>query len=90
MAEEKPVVYILQGDDREAIESRLKEFRRSLGTPDMADMNTTRLEGKTIDINDLRGAALALPFLTERRLVIVEDALRFFDGGPEKINKPWL
>ena len=84
MAEEKPVVYILQGDDREAIESRLKEFRRSLGTPDMADMNTTRLEGKTIDINDLRGAALALPFLTERRLVIVEDALRFFDGGAGK------
>ena len=82
MAEEKPVVYILQGDDREAIESP-SEFRRSLGTPDMADMNTTRLEGKRLT-STICGAALALPFLTERRLVIVEDALRFFDGGRKR------
>jgi len=79
MPEEKPVVYILQGDDREAIESHLKEFHSSLGTADMADLNTTRLEGKSINLNDLRAAALALPFLAERRLVIVEDALQFFD-----------
>lgn len=79
MPDEKPVVYILQGDDREAIETHIKVFHRGLGAPDMADMNTTRLEGKSINLNDLRAAALALPFLTERRLVIVEDALRFFD-----------
>lgn len=84
MSDEKPVVYILQGDDREAIETHIKVFHHSLGSPDMADMNTTRLEGKSINLNDLRAAALALPFLTERRLVIVEDALQFFDGKSGK------
>ncbi len=80
MAEEKPVVYILRGDDREAIKSHLHSFYTSLGAPDMAEMNTTRLEGKTTSLNDLRSAALALPFLTERRLVVLEDALNMIAG----------
>lgn len=42
----------------------------------MAELNTTHLEGHLTTINDLRAAALAAPFLTERRLVVVDDALR--------------
>ena len=76
----KPVVYILRGDDQEAIASHIKKFYNGLGEPDMAEMNTTRLDGKNASLNDLRTAALALPFLTERRLVVVEDAVRSLDG----------
>ncbi len=47
MPEEKPIVYLLRGDDREEIESKLRDFYQRLGTPDMAEMNTTRLEGKS-------------------------------------------
>lgn len=83
MTEEKPIVYILRGDDREAVEAHIRTFRSSLGAPDMAEMNFTRLEGKSISLNDLRSAALAMPFLTERRLVVVEDALKSF-GGRDK------
>jgi len=85
MAAEKPTVYILRGDDREQIESRLHDFSARLGEPDMAEMNTSHLEGKSTSLNELRSAALAIPFLTERRLVIVEDALQPFAGrGKEK------
>ncbi len=35
---------------------------------------------KSTSLNDLRSAALAMPFLTERRLVIVEDALQPYKG----------
>lgn len=80
MAGEKPTVYILRGDDREQIESRLHDFSARLGEPDMAEMNTSHLEGKSTSLNDLRSAALAMPFLTERRLVIVENALQPFTG----------
>jgi DNA polymerase-3 subunit delta len=76
----KPVVYILRGDDQEAITSYIKKFYNGLGEPDMAEMNFTRLDGKNASLNDLRSAALALPFLTERRLVVVEDGARSFDG----------
>ena len=85
MAAEKPTVYILRGDDREQIESRLHDFSARLGEPDMAEMNTSHLEGKSTSLNDLRSAALAMPFLTERRLVIMEEALHPFAGrGKEK------
>ena len=80
MAEEKPIVYILRGDDREAIESHIQTFTENLGSPDMAEMNTTRLEGQNTTVNDLKNAALTLPFLTERRMVIVEDALKPYGG----------
>jgi DNA polymerase-3 subunit delta len=58
----------------------LGDFVARLGAPDMAAMNTTRLEGGSATLNDLRAAALAMPFLTERRLVIVEAALAPFSG----------
>ena len=76
MPAEKPIVYILRGDDREAIEAHIHKAYASLGAPEMAALNTTHLEGKSITLNDLRASALALPFLTERRLVVVDDALK--------------
>jgi len=76
MPERKPIVYILRGDDRQAIEERLADLYHKTGDPDMAEMNTTRLDGKTTSLNDLRAAALAMPFLANRRLVILEDALQ--------------
>ncbi len=80
MPDVKPVVYILRGDDRVEIESQINKFYQKLGNPDMAEMNTTRLAGKVTNLNDLRTAALAMPFLTDRRLVILEDALQPFAG----------
>jgi len=80
MSNDKPVVYLLRGDDRQAIESHIQAFYQGLGAPDMAAMNFTRLEGKVADLNALRSAALALPFLTDRRLVVLEDALKMMDG----------
>jgi DNA polymerase-3 subunit delta len=80
MPEDKPIVYVLRGDDRQAIKTHLSTFYSSLGDADMAEMNTTRLEGKTAGINELQSAALALPFLAERRLVIVENGLQPYIG----------
>jgi DNA polymerase-3 subunit delta len=80
MAEEKPIVYILRGDDRQAIESHIRSFYQNLGEPDLAEMNTTRLEGRSATLNALKEAALSLPFLTERRMVVVEDALAQYAG----------
>lgn len=86
-ADEKPIVYIFRGDDREEIEAQVSDFINRMGSPDMAKMNTTRLEGKPTTLNDLRAAALALPFLTERRLVIVEDALQPYTGRGKQADR---
>ena len=91
MAEEKPIIYILRGDDQQAVASHIATFYASLGAGDMAEMNTTRLDGKSATLNDLRAAVLSLPFLTERRLVIVEDALQPYSGrGQQKAREDLL
>jgi DNA polymerase-3 subunit delta len=90
MTKSKPTVYVLRGDDRQAIETHLSKFFRELGTPDMAEMNTSRLEGGHTSLNDLREAALALPFLADRRLVILEDALKMLKNKGQQERKAFL
>lgn len=89
MPTEKPIVYILRGDDQEAVENHCRQFVQRLGNAETAAMNTTRLDGSA-SLNDLRAAALALPFLAERRLVIVDDALRSYSGKSNRSQQSAL
>jgi DNA polymerase III subunit delta len=43
--------------------------------PEMAALNTLRLDGRSATVSELRNACDALPFLAERRLVIAEGLL---------------
>jgi DNA polymerase III subunit delta len=75
-AETKPVVVVLHGNDplliRRAVDTLVKE---SSADPAIADMNITRLDGRQAAEQELRTAVLAMPFLAERRLVIVTNPL---------------
>ncbi len=71
-ASEKPVLYLFYGDNALEIEDNLSSLQAKMGgDPSMAEMNTTHLQGKEASLNVLQDAAYALPFLAERRLVIV-------------------
>ncbi len=68
----KPVVYIFHGDDPFAIRRQVETITRQVGDdPAIADMNITRLDGRQSSDDDLRSAANSMPFLAERRLVIL-------------------
>lgn len=55
----------------------LAELRRGLHEDEaLADLNTARLDGRQITVGELQNACDALPFLAERRLVVVEGFLR--------------
>jgi DNA polymerase III subunit delta len=68
---EQPVVYIFHGDDPLAIRRQVDDLVGQMGDPSIADMNITRLDGRQANDEELRAAANAMPFLTERRMVIV-------------------
>lgn len=67
----KPVVYIIHGDDLHSIRRHLKELIEGMGDPGLVDLNTTRLDGRQANDDDLYAAANSLPFLADRRLVIL-------------------
>lgn len=71
MDEKKPVVYILHGEDEFEIANALARLEGRLGDPVNAALNTTRLEGGAFQPEKLLEVAGALPFLAERRLVIL-------------------
>lgn len=75
----KPVVYIFHGDDPVAIERHVADMVAHMGDPGMAELNISHLDGKQASEQDLRTAALSLPFLAARRLVILRNSLARLD-----------
>lgn len=68
---EKPIVYIFHGDDPYAIRRHIEAMVRQMGDDPMADLNITRLDGRQTSLEDLHASANAMPFLAERRMVIL-------------------
>lgn len=62
------MIYLLRDDFFG--ERRLAALRAALGPPDVQGLNNTSLDGARISLGDLRAAADAMPFLSERRLVV--------------------
>ncbi len=63
----------------------LAHIRRQLADdPTLSDLNTTRLDGSQCTVAELENACDTLPFLAERRLVIVEGLLRRLSARPKK------
>ena len=68
-----PNLYFLFGNDEFAITRQLKEFDSDFTDPTSADMNTARLDARSMSENDLNNAVNALPFLAKRRLVLLQN-----------------
>jgi len=75
MTDSKPVVYIFHGDDEYAISQALAGIIAQMGDPSTAEMNITYLDGRSLNLDELVRASRAVPFLSERRLVVVTDPL---------------
>jgi DNA polymerase-3 subunit delta len=84
MSTDAPVVYIFHGEDEFSIAQQIATFQEKLGDPTTASMNTTRLDGRVISIEELRGAAAAMPFLAPRRIVIVTGFLSRLGGKDQR------
>lgn len=73
--------YIFFGDDKVARDEALQNLLSRVSDPGMGDLNTTKLDGGDIAFNDVRNACDALPFLGERRIVIIKGLLQRFKQG---------
>jgi len=86
--------YIFHGEDELARSERVAELRRKIGDESVRDLNTTILDGRQITLAELRHAADAVPFLADKRLVIVEGLLTRLtsrrEGEPTGASKQFL
>ncbi|HHX07975.1 MAG TPA: DNA polymerase III subunit delta [Chloroflexi bacterium] len=86
----KPSLYLLRGDDSVRVKEILAGFQAGLGDPSMADLNTVHLNGEGLSFEELQADALTIPFLTERRLIIVENARQMFTKTLKENQKNYL
>lgn len=73
-----PTVYLFHGDDELAIQRAVGELKAKSSQGGMGAMNLTELDGRAASLDELRNSALAMPFLADRRVVIVHNLLSRF------------
>ncbi len=75
MAPRTPTFYVLHGSDEYTLRAQVQTMRAQMGDPATAELNTTVLDGRNTTAAEVLSAAQAMPFLSDKRLVIVEGML---------------
>ncbi len=96
------MIYILHGSDDFSRYQALKEIKEGIGPPELQDANTTVFQGPQITLALLSDACNSTPFLSEKRLVVVENLLssqerqgrgqrgrRAPPAGPDSLPTQW-
>lgn len=67
--------YVFHGDEEFRCSRAVAKLKAQIMNDGMGDLNIVVLDGKKVGLGELIGACNAVPFLTDRRLVIVEGLL---------------
>jgi len=78
-----PRFYLLHGPDEFASAEYLAELKAKLGDPAMGDLNTNQFDGRSAVLAEVRAITDTLPFLSARRVVIVDGWLTRLLGRAE-------
>jgi DNA polymerase-3 subunit delta len=73
------MVYLLLNCDEFLAAERITALKAGLGEPEMASLNTHELDGERTSVSEVLGQASMMPFLAERRMVIVRGMLTYLD-----------
>ena len=77
-----PVVYLFHGTDEFSIAEEIHKLEKKLDDGAGAALNTTRLDGRTLSLEELENTARVLPFMAPRRIVEVYSPLVKLDNSP--------
>jgi DNA polymerase-3 subunit delta len=83
------LLYILLGEDDFSLTRSLEEIKQGLGAPALLAANTIVLDGQQVTLDQLRTVGGTVPFLAEKRLVIIQGLLGRFEpqGKPRRRRK---
>jgi DNA polymerase-3 subunit delta len=87
------LIYVLHGDDDYSKDQLVAKLKAKLGDPTTVSMNLTQIDGDRLTMGALRESCDAMPFLAEKRLVVVRDFLTRFEprkdsGGEGEAPRP--
>lgn len=77
------MLYLFYGPDELALAEAVASLRARI-SPDVLNLNSATLDGRRLNLDELALASEAIPFLAERRLVVVHDALKHLKSSKER------
>jgi len=83
------MLYVLYGKDDFSLCQALNEIKADLGEPQILAVNTARLDGQRLTLDELKNSCDVAPFLCPHRLTVVDGLLKRFEvksgrSGPSK------
>jgi len=75
------LLHVLIGEDDFSVRQALNEIKKGIGNAAALMTNTTVLDGRQVTLEQMRSACDTVPFLSEKRLVIVEGLFERFEIG---------
>ena len=84
-AHSTPRYYILHGEDELTRSETLADLKARLGSPELAALNTTVFDD--VKLAELRNTCDTVPFMTQRRMVIVNGLLSRLVSSPGERHK---
>lgn len=86
ISKNKILIYILSGQDSFSLHRSLEEIKSEVGDQAALETNTSTLDGQKLTLEELRNVCETVPFLSEKRLVIVHGLLEKFGqkGRPRR------
>jgi DNA polymerase-3 subunit delta len=76
--------YVFHGPDELTRSETLADMTAQMGDPTLASLNITYLDGQTTTVGQIQEACSAMPFLSDRRLVVVRGLLAHLWGEDGK------
>ncbi len=73
------MIYLLHGDDDFTMGETVASMKDKVGLPDLRDVNVTEMDGGAVGLNELAAVSGAVPFLADKRLIIVRGLLARFE-----------
>lgn len=87
MSRKAPTFYVFHGEDEYSIKAQVNEMRQQMGD----DLNISEYEGSKVSVADVLASARVMPFLSDRRLVLVTGMLTYLTRkGASKDSKDQL
>lgn len=75
------MIYLIYGNDSLSVEETLASLRLDADAEGLGDVNTTTLDGASVSLAELEAAWSTIPFLADRRTVIVRNLLARMEQG---------
>lgn len=78
------MIYVLHGEDSFSATEALRELLAAVGPEDVRASNVTEIEAREFSVDKLAAAAMVVPFLADRRVVIVRGLMGTAESGQRR------